>query len=230
MSPHPPRAAALVLGVLAIASAACERDRANPACLDMTAPGIVIMQPPIDVTIRNATGRGIAAGATVVVRRTSTDSIVTGGLDTVHIATGYPYAGTYAVRVSKPFYADTLLPGVIVRRDECGRSQTTQLPLTLRLLPGAPAVRSVAVIGSNFVYQKGEQVTLRAWLDANAGVSDSVTWRSSNTALATVSGSGVLTAGCVTTGGSVSITATSIADTTVHGSALIAIGAQTSCP
>ena len=123
-----------------------------------------------------------------------------------------------------------LVPDVIVRGDECGRSQSTQIAVTLRLLPGAPAVRSVAVIGSNFVYQKGQQLTLRAWLDANAGVSDSVTWRSSNGALATVDGNGVLTAGCSTTGGSVSITATSTADTTVHGSALIGVGVQTSCP
>jgi hypothetical protein len=144
------------------------------------------------------------------------------------------YAGdtaTYAVTVTKPFYRDTTVPKVVViARDLCGSVMTTNLPVTLELVPGAPAVRSLAVLGADFLSAPGAQLHLSAFIDADPGVSTAATWRMSDTTLARIDTSGVVTSKCSLHGGVDTVTAVSAADPTVRGTAWFGIGAMASCP
>lgn len=79
--------------------------------------------------------------------------------------------------------------------------------------PGDPAVTSVEITGvpSPAQVQIGATVDLNATVNGDSGVSQDVTWTSSDAALATVNTDGVVTG---VSAGSVSITATSDADST----------------
>ena len=84
----------------------------------------------------------------------------------------------------------------------------------------APAVRNVTVSPSNAVLKPGETQGFVANVDADPGVARTVTWASSNTAVATVTAAGVVTA---VAPGAVTITATSTANTTVTGAAAVTV-------
>ena len=84
-------------------------------------------------------------------------------------------------------------------------------------------VRSVPVVTvspTSLTLSPAEVATLTASVQADAGVSTAVTWRTSNSAVATVSGSGQVTA---LANGSAIITAVSVADTTRRASASITV-------
>lgn len=210
--------------------AACGEDQ-RLVCADVTAPGVVIQFPGIDVAVRDAAGQGRALGTTVVVRRSgaSADSAVTVGRDTVHVPTGFAGAGTFAVTVRRPFYRDTVVPNVAVVHGGC-TLDVTEVPVTLRLAPGAPPVRSVGILGREFFPLAGDTGRLVAVVDADAGLSRAVTWRSADTTLARVDAAGIVTARCTTLGGTDTVTAVSVADTTVRGKAPVVVTKQTSCP
>src|SRR5688572_3173260 len=82
------------------------------------------------------------------------------------------------------------------------------------------AVRNVTVSPPNAVLLPGGSLGFVANVDADAGVARTVTWSSSNTAVATVTSAGVVTA---VTPGSATITATSTVATTVSGSAVVTV-------
>jgi len=83
-------------------------------------------------------------------------------------------------------------------------------------------VRSVTVTPSSATLNSGDKITLAASVNADAGVTDrTVTWSTSNAAIANVDANGVVTAG--TTPGTATITAASKADATVKGAALITV-------
>jgi hypothetical protein len=70
----------------------------------------------------------------------------------------------------------------------------------------------------------GDKVTLAASVDADAGVTNrTVTWTSSNTAVATVDGTGLVTA---VNGGTATVVAKSVADPTVSGAAVVQVAAN----
>lgn len=84
-------------------------------------------------------------------------------------------------------------------------------------------VRSVPVITvspTTLTLSPTDVATLTASVQADAGVSTSVTWRTNNSAVATVSGSGQVTA---LSNGSAVITAVSVADTTRRASASVTV-------
>jgi hypothetical protein len=218
-----------LLATIVLASAACDRDPRTSTCYDMMVPGVVIPAPPIRVTVRDAAGRGIAYGTTVVVRQTPADSNVRVGSDTTEIRAGAAMAGTFSLRVSKPFYVDTVIPHVVVNADECGRAAPTAVDVTLRRAPGAPPVRSLAIVGPSFLATPGEQLTLVPWLDADAGLSRAVAWRIADTTAATVDAGGVVTARCTTTGAADTVTAISVADTTVRAKHAVGVATQAHC-
>ena len=93
---------------------ACDHDTAINSCFDMRFPGVVVYLPGIDLAVRDPFGRGEALGTTVVVHN-GADSVVATGLDTLHVRAGYTFAGTFSVRVSRPFYRDTVLTNVLVK-------------------------------------------------------------------------------------------------------------------
>ena len=81
-------------------------------------------------------------------------------------------------------------------------------------------VRSVAVSPNNAIVATGSTLQLVANVDRDAGVAGTVTWTSSNTAVATVSTAGVVTG---VTAGTVTVTAASTVDPTVTGAAAITV-------
>ena len=226
---------ASLVGIAGICSlsllAACDQKPERQACTDLTTPGLVVQNPGLDVGIRDASGRGGALGSTVVVRPAgATDSIVTAGRDTVRVLAGFLSAGRFDVTVRKPFYRDTLAANVLVSAGECGGVIATHLPITLRLAPGAPPVRSVGILGNEFLPLATDKAQLVAVVDADAGLSTAVTWRSRDTTLATVDANGLVSARCTTAGGTDTVTATSVADTSVRGKHPIVVTKQVSCP
>src|SRR5262249_10397646 len=83
-------------------------------------------------------------------------------------------------------------------------------------------VHQVTVSPSSATLSPGDKITLAVSVDADAGVADrTVTWSSSNTAIANVDQNGVITAG--TTAGTTTIIATSKADQTVKGATLVTV-------
>ena len=87
----------------------------------------------------------------------------------------------------------------------------------------APAVRSVTVSPANAILKPGDTQGLSANVDADAGVARTVTWTSSNNAVATVSTAGVVTAVTV---GNATITAASTVTPAVTGTAAITVRAR----
>ena len=216
---------AALLGLVALS--ACDHDPATNSCFDMNFPGVVAYRPGIDLVVRDPFGRGEALGTTVVVHNGS-DSVLTTGIDTLHVSAGYQYAGTFSVRVTRPFYRDTVLTNVVVQSSDCSVT-ILQLPLTLQLAAGAPALRSVDVFGADFLSTPGQQRQLSARFDANPGVPMTVTWRLSDNTLAQIDATGLVTAKCSLAGGTETVTALATADTTVRGSARFGVQAQTAC-
>jgi hypothetical protein len=86
----------------------------------------------------------------------------------------------------------------------------------------APAVRSVVVSPQNAIMKPGDEQAFVANVDADPGVARTVTWASSNNAVATVTAAGVVTA---VAPGAATITATSTASTSVSGAAAITVRA-----
>ena len=221
---------ATVVALIAVACsvAACGRDNPKVAsCFDLSAPGTIVYVPGIDLTVRDAQGHGDALGATFVVYR-GADSLTAVGRDSLHQQIGFGESGTFSVRVSKPYYRDLVVPNVAVRQGQCAVA-TTELAVTLQLAPNAPAIRSVGITGTDFLYAPGVQLTLGTVVDADPGVATNVTWILSDTTLASVTPNGVVTAKCSTAGGTDSVTAIAVADTSVRGSAVFGVAKSLSC-
>ncbi len=84
-------------------------------------------------------------------------------------------------------------------------------------------VHSVTVSPNSLNLKVGDKVTLAVSVDADAGVTNrTVTWTSSNTAVATVDNTGTVTA---VTGGTATIVAKSAQDPTVSGAAVVTVAA-----
>lgn len=222
------RLISLVAALVSLASlGACDHDNAIVTCFPMSAPGVIIYNPGIDVILRDSFGRGEALGTRVVVYH-GADSVVATGIDTLHVNAGYTYGGTFSVRVTRPFYRDTVLTDVNVQQGDCS-VKTIQLPVTLQFANGAPALRSVGVVGADFLSTPGQQRQLTARFDANPGIPTTVIWRVSDNTLAQIDASGLVTAKCSTVGGTETVTAIATADTTARGSARFSVQAQTAC-
>lgn len=88
-------------------------------------------------------------------------------------------------------------------------------------VPTESTVSSVTVIPSTLELVTGTTSSLRATVETTGFASKDVTWTSSNTAIAEVSSSGVVTAKAT---GTVVITATSVADTTKSGTCTVTVG------
>ncbi len=86
------------------------------------------------------------------------------------------------------------------------------------LLTVIPTVRSVAITPSNAAGVVGDQLQLTATVVADGTLSRAVTWRTSNSLVASVSAAGVVS---MIGGGQASITAISVADTTKQAIAFV---------
>ncbi|MBA2244594.1 MAG: Ig-like domain-containing protein [Gemmatimonadetes bacterium] len=182
--------------------------------------------PSVVVAIRDQEGRPAALGATLVIRDGEfVDSA--GPADAwseLHLGAGNRRAGTYEVRVSKPGYRDAMLSRVQVPGGPCGALRSVGVQVTLELLPDAPPVRSVVVLPRSMGFGLPDlSLQLQAYVDAAAGLDTRVTWSSSDTTVAVVSPTGVVTSKCRTVTGSSVITATSVADPARQGFGYVAV-------
>lgn len=216
----------LAPGLLAIA-VACGGSKDDP-CLPVT-PGVAVFQPGIDLVVRDASNRGEALGDTVITYRGS-DSVRTVGFDTLHAFAGFGVPGAYAVRVKRQYYLDAVLPSVTVGVAQCGGPATVQVPVTLQLAPGAPALRSIAVFGGGFLATPGATTRVVARFDADPSVPTTVTWRLSDSSVATIDASGLLTAKCTTKILTDTVTAVATADTAIRARSYFQVAQQARCP
>lgn len=184
-------------------------------------------QKTISMTIAS-NGHGAALGATVIVYR-GTDSTTTTGTDTLHVRVGFMDAGNFKVRVRRPFYQDAVLASVTVVAGQCN-VVVTPVTVTLDLAPGAPPIRSLAVFGAEFLSAPGAQRQLSARFDADPSVPTTVTWRLSDTTLARIDATGLVTAKCTTVGGADTVTAIALADTTRKANAVFSVARVAACP
>jgi hypothetical protein len=135
--------------------------------------------PAFNVITRDQNGTGQALGALVVFHDDSTS----------HADSAYrtddtlsDYGGVqnrrYDIKVSKRYYADGWAIDAITHSDNCGLGQT-RLTISIALLPGAPAIRSMTMLPSAFYLDPGEDdstLTFRPFIDANLGISHAVRW------------------------------------------------------
>lgn len=212
----------------ASALVACSHDEPGTSCFGPLINGVVAYSPGIDLLVRDANGRGAAFGTRVTVYSGS-DSMTTTGTDTLHIRAGFLFAGNFKVRVRRPFYQDALLPSVTVVAGQCN-VVVTSAPVTLSLAPGAPAIRSLVLFGVDFFYAPGVQRQLSARFDADAGIPTTVNWRLSDTTIARIDATGLVTSKCSLAGGADTVTAIATADTTVRAQAVFGVAKVASCP
>ena len=234
----------LFAGVFVIvggALVACSADKASPlptpggGCLHAgvgpgAVPGVVIQGPGIDLQVRDPFGRGQAIGTSAVVRRT--DGTLGGAEveDTLNILSVYDIEGTFSATLTRPYYNDVTISNIPVSFTSDGCLPVTKVPVTLQLAPGAPALRAVTILGGQFLDHPGAAAHLVPYFDANPGVSTAVTWQVSDTTLATIDASSILTAKCTKSGGAVKVTVSSVADPSVTSSLEISVAPATSCP
>ena len=209
--------------------AACGGGDATDPCL-LPVAGSLVYLPGIDLLVRDASGQGQALGDTAVTYR-GTDSVITRGFDTLHVWAGFGTPGTYAVRLKRKFYRETVIPGVVVQSGVCGGPVTTTLPVTLQLAPGAPAVRSITVFGASFLYAPSVQKQVVARFDADPTIPRTVSWRLSDTSVARIDANGLITAKCTTVANVMdTVTALATVDTMARGAAVFSVARQASCP
>lgn len=225
---------ALVIGLVSVSVAAtfaaCSKD--DQATTENCGPivnGVIISAPGIDLQVRDPYGRGQAIGTTAVVHRSDQTLVQSNIYDTLNIFTAYNVTGTFTVTLSRPYYQDATLSQIAVTPNGCVVN-TAKVPVVLQLAPGAPKLRGLIVLGADFLTQPGAQVHLVPHFDADPDVSQAVTWTVSDATLATVDANGVVTAKCSKPGGTVNVTATSVADPTFKSTVSMGVAPAASCP
>src|SRR4051812_11968398 len=224
----------VVIGLLTIgaagALAACNTDD-QVATVDcrVTVPGVIISSPGIDLQIRDPYGRAQAIGTTAVVHRSDQTLVQSNVSDTLNILTAYNVTGTFDVTLSRPYYRDATVGQISVTPSGCVVN-TIKVPVVLQLAPGAPKLRGLIVVGADFLTQAGAQVHLVPHFDADPDVSNAVTWTVSDATLASVDANGIVTAKCSKPGGTVNVTAASVADPTMKATVSMGVGPSATCP
>lgn len=189
--------------------------------------------PSVMVEVRDPEGRPAAFGTTIVIQEGAFRDSVDGAhpVSQLHVGAGERRPGTYQVRLYKPGYKPVVLHNVQAPptgHPRCKYAEPTDIrQVTLTLLPNAPRVRSIIVTPPGMgLGIPGYETPMRAIVDAAPGVSQAVRWTSSDTTVATVSASGVLRSQCRRTPGQATITATSVVDPRVRGTASVTVYAM----
>lgn len=201
----------------------------TPQCDVPLIQGVATFLPGIDIQVRDPFGRGQAIGTTATIRRDDGTSQGSIARDTLNIFSDANLTGTFTVTVSRAYYLDATIRNVAVMPNGCSMTQT-KVPVTLQLAPGAPALRALIILGQEFLDGPGAQVRLVPHFDADPNVSQAVTWQMSDTTLASIDATGEVTAKCSTSGGTVKVTATAVADGTTSAFVNIGVAPASSCP
>lgn len=193
--------------------------------------GLIIYPSGVDLAVRDPYGRGQAIGTTVVLRASDGGTEQGQVEDTLHILGEYNQSGTFTATVSRPYYRSQTISNIQASPSPDGCSvNTAHVPVTLQLAAGAPPLRAIIILGAQFLGAPGQQTQLLTHFDADPGVSTAVAWQTSNSTLATVNASGVVTPKCVTSGGTVRITATSVVEPSISAFVDMGVTPAASCP
>lgn len=208
---------------LSVAVSACGK---NVLAVD-TCNGIVA--DAFAVTVRDPAGAPQALGAVAKFVRASNTIPYTSDADSVTIFGGYANF-TYDIVVSKQYYVDAVVHGLFTKPiDSCGDAgPPVTVPVVLTLAPGAPPVRSLLVLASGIELDRSPStrtITFTPFVDANPGLSRAVMWRiTGDTGSVTFNPTnGALGYRCLPKSGKVTVTAISVEDSTVFGSASVEI-------
>jgi hypothetical protein len=185
----------IIAGLGATAALACDSSRGTDPCTPIV-NGVVAYNPGMVLVVRDANGGAQAFGDTAITYA-GPDSTISIGSDTLRMYAGFQAPGTYSVRVKRKFYQDALVSNVHVASDACGGPVSTTVPVTLSLLPGAPALRSISIVGSPFFGGPFKQIQLTARFDADASVPHWTIWRLSDTTAARIDINGLMTSKCL---------------------------------
>lgn len=172
---------------------ACQEDDGRP-----TAPRVclAIGIPTMAVSVRDQFGEPAAIGSTVVIESASVRASGEGYGDSLTITTGDPYGipGTYRVTVSRPWHETEVVEGVEVPGGPCGVEEPYELDVEIERLPGSPAVRQVVLPPTGFGFGDGDlSLGLAAHVLRDPGVSDDVTWSTTDHSVVTVDDEGRMT-------------------------------------
>lgn len=168
--------------------------------------------PGILAEIRDDGGRPAARAALLQVADGSYRDSATGTWDSLKVGAAMNRAGRYDIQVSRPGYATVSRSNVRVPGGPCGANKPVIVPLTLKLLPNAPPVRSVTVIPPRAGFGRGYGTQYFAFVDAAPGLDQGVTWSLVDTSLATLTPQGQLTVKCNAPLRETDVIARSIAD------------------
>lgn len=221
-----PRRIAFVVGTIAAAvlTAGCDPTSSHGViyCTDE-------LRPTLLVRVLDEEGRLNAAGAIATVSQDSFDASAEGLFDTdpIHVY-GDNRGGTFALRVTKPWYVTALVEGVEVPAAECGVTQAPEVTVTLPLKRDAPAVRQVVLPSHGYAFGEcglsatvpASVATVPASVEADPSVSHELHWVSRDTLAATVDSGGRITAECHgdQSARTIHVVAMAVADTTVRDS------------
>lgn len=186
----------------------------------------------LQVAIRDAQGNPQALGATVTIYDGSYSAQANSSYDALNVYAADERGGRkYDIQVSKPHYADVWMRGVKTPGGGCvtaNENATRLVPVVLTLAAGAPAVRSVHLLPPHILLDRAPYqsvATFTPYVDANPGTSRAVRWRITGDTGSVVmdSTTGTFRYKCLARSGYLTITAISIADSSVMGTAALAV-------
>lgn len=193
------------------------------------------------LTVRDALGNPQALGATVTLydgayreeARTNDDAL------TLYAASERG-GRRYDIQVSKPHYADTWVRGVQTRGGGCVTGHenppvTSTVPVVLALAAGAPAVRSVHLLPPRILLDRGPNrgtATFTPLVDADPAASRAIRWQiTGDTGSVTFDrATGAIQYKCLARSGYLTVSAISVADSTVVGTAALAVQGHPAAP
>ena len=214
--------------VIAVVVAACRSDLTPvPGGCEMPAPGVLVAVPGIDLQVKDQYGQGEAIGTTADVGGAA-GPLQSYAQDTLHLYTAYDMAGTFTVTLHRQYYQDLTIPQITVVPAGC-LVATTHVPATLQLAPGAPPLRALNIQGAQYLGDPRAQAQLLAHFDADPSVPRAVTWQSSDTSLATVDANGLVIAKCPNAGGTMKVTATTVATPQLSDQAAMSVAPFNVC-
>lgn len=185
------------------------------------------------VTIRDQMGSAQALGATVTLYDGSYTEQDSAG-DTLSVPAAEERGGrTYDIQVAKPYYDVAWVRGVHAPGGGCVTGHETSpvtitVPVQLTLAAGAPPVRSLYLLWGHVLLDRPpyrSSWTFTPYLDASAGLPRAVYWRitGDTASVGFDATTGALTYRCLATSGYLTVTAKAVADTTVVGTASVAV-------
>jgi hypothetical protein len=182
--------------------------------------------PSVVVEVRDAMGNRAATGATLEIRDGTFRDSSKYSWDGLHLGAGERRPGIYDALITKPWYKSVRIHGIKAPGDTiCHYATPSDIrSVTLEVLPGAPPVRQVRVfppLQALGVPEWPEQMSV--YVDAKPGVSQAVSWSSSDTRVVKVLPTGVIIPQCRRGPGTARVIARSVADPRIQGFGIVEV-------